>query len=205
MLLLALTLAAALLAVPVDAAPPVATPATVIYRCTSANGAVALQDEPCATGQREERREIAAFAAPVLVEDDGSTPADAAPTPAVADIGPAIAPPPSRPLAMPPPLWRCTDLNGHSRFADEFDPQPRCVPLSVLGVDLARAPPSAAGLCRMVEDQCIELGGDAACAAWQERLDAAESALRLAFSDSMAQRRAERDRAKAVIEADCRP
>lgn len=197
MLVLALMLAATSTA---------ATPAMLVYRCTSATGAVALQDEPCATGQREERREIAAFAAPVPAGDDGTTPADSAPTPVVADIGPAvIAPPPSRPLAMPPPLWRCTDLNGHSRFADEYDPQPRCVPLSVLGVDLARAPPSAAGLCRMVEDQCIELGGDAACAAWQERLDAAESALRQAFSDSMAQRRAERDRAKAVIEADCQP
>jgi hypothetical protein len=96
-------------------------------------------------------------------------------------------------------------LNGVTRLVDRYDPQPRCVPLSVLGVDLSRAPPSAATLCRTVEDNCVELGGDAACAAWQERLDAAESDLRTAFSDTMVERREARDRAKAVIDNDCRP
>lgn len=105
---------------------------------------------------------------------------------------------------LPPPLWRCTDLNGQSRLAEVDDPQPRCVPLSVLGVDLSRAPPSAATLCRTVEDDCVELRGEAACAAWEERLDAADSALRQAFSDTQAQRRRERDRAKAIVENDCR-
>jgi hypothetical protein len=185
---------------------------TVIYRCTAAGGAVALQDDPCPAGQREQRREIAAFAAPAPVAApaaDAVSTADAAPD-GGADpsmmIGPAEPEEAlSRPLSMPPPLWRCTDLNGASRFADEYDPQPRCVPLSVLGIDLSRAPPSAAGLCRTVEDECVELGGDAACAAWQERLVAAESALRHSFSSEAAMRRAERDRAKAVVEGDCRP
>jgi hypothetical protein len=201
-LMLAPSLAAATAAAP--SAPAATAPATVIYRCTTSGGAVALQDDPCPAGQREERREIAAFAAPAPTpeaEVSPDTPADPATM-----IGPA-APieSPARPLSMPPPLWRCTDLNGASRFADEYDPQPRCVPLSVLGVDLSRAPPSAAGLCRTVEDDCVELGGDAACAAWKERLVAAESALRHSFSSEAAMRRAERDRAKAVVEADCRP
>lgn len=206
-LLLAPALSGATAAAPV-AAPIPASGTTVIYRCTSAGGAVALQDDPCAPGQREERREIAAFSVPVPAP--ATTPAEAGTVAAAPErsamIGPAEpARAPARPLSMPPPIWRCTDLNGASRFADEYDPQPRCVPLSVLGVDLSRAPPSAAGLCRTVEDQCIELGGDAACAAWEERLAAAESALRHSFSSEAAMRRAERDRAKAVAEGDCRP
>lgn len=201
-----------------------AAPSTVIYRCTAPSGAVALQDDPCPPGHRQETREVAVFAPAVPAEnanasangsvDTGTTvattrapetagaaPSDAAAAPAVITAADA---PPSRPALLPPPLWRCTDLNGRSRLADVYDPQPRCVPLSVLGVDLSRAPPSAATLCRTVEDDCVELGGEAACAAWEERLDAAESALRSAFSDTQAERRRERDRAKAVVEDDCR-
>lgn len=207
-LMLAPALAGAVAPVAVPTPAPTAAP-TVIYRCTAPGGAVALQDDPCPAGQREERREIAAFAAPATVAP-AATPADDASSGEALDPATMIGPAepesaPSRPLSMPPPLWRCTDLNGASRFADEYDPQPRCVPLSVLGVDLSRAPPSAAGLCRTVEDDCVELGGDAACAAWQERLVAAESALRHSFSSEAAMRRAERDRAKAVVEGNCRP
>ena len=190
---------------PPDAA---ATPApTVVFRCTAPSGAVALQDDPCPAGHRQERREMAAFAppspapAPVVPETSAATPPPEAPPPSIQPAMPAPAPA----LLLPPPLWRCTDLNGHTRLAEAYDPQPRCVPLSVLGVDLSRAPPSAATLCRTIEDECVELGGEAACAAWQERLDAAESALRTAFSDTQAQRRRERDRAKSIIENDCRP
>ncbi|GAB3731491.1 hypothetical protein GCM10028794_07750 [Silanimonas algicola] len=179
--------------------------AGVVYRCTATDGAIALQDEPCPPGQKQERRVISAFAPP-----PPSTPA-AAPTPAGTDDDTPASPRiivgevgPSRRVAQPPPLWRCTDLNGRSRLVDDDDPQPRCVPLSVLGVDLSRAPPSAATLCRTVEDACVELSGEAACAAWEERLDAAESALRHAFSDTQAERRRERDRAKAVVDDDCR-
>ena len=194
----------ALLALPSAATPAAA--ATVLYRCTATDGAVALQDEPCPRGQKQELREIAAFAAaptpsPAPAEARLSTAPDIAPAPP--EITPGDAPPPPRSV-LPPPLWRCTDLNGQSRLAETYDPQPRCVPLSVLGVDLSRAPPSAATLCRTVEDACVELGGDAACAAWEERLADAESALRHAFSDTQAQRRRERDRARAIVENDCR-
>jgi hypothetical protein len=193
---------------------------TVIYRCTAPTGAVALQDEPCPSGHRQETREVAAFApasAPGVAAEASSTPsagtgpAAGEPADAGADLTtppPVISagePTPSRPAFLPPPLWRCTDLNGRSRLAEVYDPQPRCVPLSVLGVDLSRAPPSAATLCRTVEDDCVELSGDAACAAWEERLKSAESALRSAFSDTQAERRRERDRAKAIVDNDCRP
>ncbi|MGL6290626.1 MAG: DUF4124 domain-containing protein [Silanimonas sp.] len=199
--------------------PPMASAAasSVIYRCTAPNGAVALQDDPCPRGHRQELREVAAFA-PASVPTASTAPPNKTTTTvdgADANVGVSTGPapptitageaPPSRPAFLPPPLWRCTDLNGRSRLADAYDPQPRCVPLSVLGVDLSRAPPSAATLCRTIEDDCVELGGDAACAAWEERLNAAESALRSAFSDTQAERRRERDRAKAVIENDCRP
>lgn len=213
----------------INAPQPTPTSPSVIYRCSTPGGTVSLQDEPCAPGQREERREIASFAAPpaaVATEASATASSNAATNtvdgttgaitaadagrPAANDplISPRIEvsePMPSRPLFMPPPLWRCADLNGVTRLVDRYDPQPRCVPLSVLGVDLSRAPPSAATLCRTVEDSCVELGGDAACAAWQERLDAAESALRTAFSDTMVERREARDRAKAVVDNDCRP
>lgn len=222
-------LLAPLLACVLPAAAAERTPG-VVYRCTSPQGAVALQDAPCPAGHHSERREIAAFAppaapaeAPAEAPTQGGTGAGAAAPPASAasptaspsataadaggsppriEFGPAE-PAAPRPLSMPPPLWRCTDLNGKDRLVDAYDPQPRCVPLSVLGVDLSRAPPAAATLCRWVEDPCVELSGEAACAAWKERLDAAESALRQAFSDTAAERRRERDRARAVLESDC--
>lgn len=218
-LLAAGAVAAAAAAAPRSAAPG-APAAQVIYRCVAANGAVALQDDPCPPGQREERRELAAFTGPARapeaaaqgaqVAPEASADADrpaatATPTVPVIEIKVAEAPPrPRRPTTMPPPLWRCTDLNGASRLVDTFDPQPRCVPLSVLGVDLRGAPPAAAGLCRMVEDECVELGGDAACAAWEERLAEAVSANLHAFSDEAAERRRALERARAVVENDCR-
>ncbi len=188
---------------PVSAPQAAPAPPSVIFRCSTPGGAVSLQDEPCAPGQREERREIATFAPPPITAANAGQPA--AIDPLISPRIEAAQAAPSRPLLMPPPLWRCADLNGVTRLVDRYDPQPRCVPLSVLGVDLSRAPPSAATLCRTVEDSCVELGGDAACAAWQERLDAAESDLRTAFSDTMVERRDARDRAKAVIDNDCRP
>lgn len=209
--------ALALLAVGLHASPGAAPSATasastvgVIYRCTAADGAVALQDEPCPRGQRQALREIAPFAPPPTPSAPSPPSSDARGEPGGENASlppPGITPgdaPPSPRSVLPPPLWRCTDLNGRSRLADTYDPQPRCVPLSVLGIDLSRAPPSAATLCRTVEDACVELGGDAACAAWEERLAEAESALRSAFSDTQDQRRRERDRAKAVVENDCR-
>lgn len=221
------TLLGVLLGAATSVAPAAAAAAAapgVIYRCTAPDGAVALQDDPCPRGYAQETRTIAIFGPPgpptvapaetpaVAVDGASATsgpPADAAPASSATTVEAAsieaAATPPARPLVMPPPLWRCTDLDGASRFADAYDPRPRCVPLSVLGVDLSRAPPSAAGLCRTVEDDCVELGGDAACAAWAERLAAAESALRHAFSSEAAERRAERDRAKAVVDGDCRP
>lgn len=207
--------AMALLAFGLHASPGTTPPATasasasgVIYRCTAADGSVALQDDPCPRGQRQELREIAAFAPPAApaatapgAPETGDVPASPDRSPPQITVG---EPPPPQRSVLPPPLWRCTDLNGQSRLAEVYDPQPRCVPLSVLGVDLSRAPPSAATLCRTIEDDCVELRGEAACAAWAERLDDAESALRRAFSDTQAQRRRERDRAKAIVENDCR-
>ncbi len=201
----------------------------VIYRCTDARGAVALQDDPCPKGQKQETREIAAFvpaaapapAAPVANTTPAPSESAAAASPASqgnssATTAAAPTEPPrieagvasaaqQRPLFTPPSLWRCTTFDGISRLSERFDPNPRCIPLSVLGVDLSRAPPSAATMCRTVEDQCIELSGDAACAAWEERLAATESALRLAFSDTQAKARAERDRARDVVQGDCKP
>jgi hypothetical protein len=203
-------LASGLQALPAGATPPTASASTagVIYRCTTEDGAVALQGDPCPRGQTQELREIAAFAPPPAVAATVPSTPEAGELSANTDVPPpkitpgeALPPPRS---VLPPPLWRCTDLNGRSRLSDTYDPQPRCVPLSVLGVDLSRAPPSAATLCRTVEDDCVELRGEAACAAWEERLAEAESALRHAFSDTQSQRRRERDRAKAVVENDCR-
>ena len=212
---LALALAGAIKAVAMPpssaAASNAAAAPQVIYRCVDANGAVALQDDPCPPDQREERREVAAFAPPAAVSSapamaaEGPAAEGAMATPVIEISAAETLPPPRRPTTMPPPLWRCTDLNGESRLVDNFDPQPRCVPLSVLGVNLRNAPPAAAGLCRMVEDECVELGGDAACAAWEERLAAARSAELHAFSDNAAERRQAFERAKAVVENDCRP
>lgn len=190
------------------------TPARVLNRCTGPDGAVAVQDAPCPPGHRQETREVATMARPPLPppaahDPPPSTTVDVAPAPMALDtdadaprIEAGTAAPPPRSV-LPPPLWRCTDLNNATRLVDHWDPQPRCVPLSVLGVDLSRAPPAAATLCQTVTDDCVELRGEAACAAWEERLAAAEAALRTAFSDTQAARRADYERAKAVVEDDC--
>ena len=204
---------------PVGAASRSPSASTVIYRCTAADGAVALQDEPCPRGQRQETREIAAFApprpGPAPAASASAAEAVAPPAPPANDAVPrtdegpmiTLAEAPASParLFLPPPLWRCTSPEGASRLSEVDDPQPRCVPLSMLGVDLSRAPPAAASLCRTIEDDCVELGGEAACAAWRERLASAESALLHAFSDDALARRAERERARAIVEGDCRP
>ncbi len=191
----ALVLALAFAANGVAAATP-SSPARILHRCTGPDGAVAVQDAPCPPGHRQETREIATMAAPPATPMEGEAPTEAP------RIEAGTAPPPPRSV-LPPPLWRCTDLNDATRLVDHWDPQPRCVPLSVLGVDLSRAPPAAATLCQTVTDDCVELRGEAACAAWEERLEAAEAALRTAFSDTQAARRAEFERAKAVVENDC--
>ena len=189
-----------------SAVPPApAATATVIYRCVTGSDAVTLQDAPCPKGQREERREIAAFAtpgSPPTPSPADALPPDAEAAPAAPRIEEGVAQAPQR-AVDPPPIWRCTNLNGESRLSDAFDPTPRCVPLSVLGIDLSRAPPAAATLCQTVEDSCVELRGDAACAAWEERRSAAESALLRAFSDTAAERRAELQRAQDVLVNDC--
>lgn len=95
-----------------------------VYRCTDANGRVALRDSPCADGATQEVRNM-------LRPVDGTPlpPRPAEPTSA------AIDPPPTQVIVLrpPQPMYRCVRPDGSSYTSDSSEGNPRWVPLWTLG------------------------------------------------------------------------
>lgn len=187
----AAALAALGLAVAALAVPPLAARDVVIYRCTGADGAVTLQNgRPCAKGQREQRRVLAAPAPP-------ATP-PASPVPAAVSPPPSIAPMPGAAARRPevvdeavptiemgrapaPPVFACRTWDGQRYFGDTDRPAPRCAPLQAVGLD--RRTPSAAQACEMRLDSCEPVLDAARCEAWASRLRDVEA--RASFGDAV--------------------
>lgn len=102
-----------------------------IYRCTDADGRVALRDTPCPTGHEQKVRTM-------------QRPKDA-PTPTVVvPPEPEAAPPPApQPvervvvLRTPQPMYECTTPDGDSYTSDTAAGNPRWVPLWTLGYPTA--------------------------------------------------------------------
>lgn len=106
---------------------PAAAEVLTIYRCTSADGAVSLQDTPCRADAEQTRRQV-------LRRLDSPSP-----TP-TAELSPAVeVPPPADDAASgrppPPPLWLCVDFDGSQRESGDGEPRGRYVPLWVVGRD----------------------------------------------------------------------
>jgi hypothetical protein len=109
------------------APPAAAEPAATVrlYRCVSSNGAIALQDAPCASGEQQ-----------VL---DMQRPKD--PTPRTAPVtvqAPASATPPrqvQRGIAQQPPrpMYECVSPDGERYSSDTAEGNPRWVPIWVHG------------------------------------------------------------------------
>lgn len=185
------------LAIFLFAVGPAATQDLTVYRCQDAGGGVTLQDEPCAAGQAQSERRMV-------------RPQDPAPRPAAdpADDEPApvalAGPPPGPPMPYPPPpLFQCTDYDGEVRFSENYDPDTRCVPLSVLGYDV-RGSAQGAASCRWVSESCLLLDDDTACGQFKARLKVARSNALHAFSDTAAFRKSEAIRLERIVDESCR-
>ena len=165
-----------------------------VYRCTDAQGRVTLQDAPCPAGQAQERRSMQ------RPKDPPPRPVPAKPAPAAPE--PAAPLPGPEPVARtsPPPLWRCTAWDGEVRYSENYDSNPRCVPLAVLGYDAG----AFGATCRWVEDSCVRLSDAAACEQYARKLEQAESDALHAFSDTQAYRDSEVQRLKQIVRGSCR-
>ena len=178
---------------------PPASPAetVVVHRCTDAKGRVTLQDEPCPKGSQSESREMTrpkdppkSRPVPVL-----ATPIDALPD--------EPAPMFRRELIPPPPMYRCTSYDGIERFSESYDPNPRCEPLVLYYPYPNNLTPAQALSCRWVEDSCVRLSDNAACARWIQMRKDAVSALTRSFSDTAAYRKSELERLNQITEESC--
>jgi len=167
----------------------------VVYRCEDDQGRVTLQDAACPAGQRQQTRHLqrpqapptttTATAAATATEPPPETPAPAAP---------------AAPRPSPPPLWQCTAWDGDVRYSENYDPNPRCVPLAVLGYEAGAWGAS----CRWVEDSCVRLDDAAACAVYEDKFEQAESDALHAFSDTAAYRKSEVKRFRQILDGACR-
>ena len=167
-----------------------------VYRCQDDKGRVTLQDEPCPAGQRQTTRGM------IRPQDPPPRLAAAAQDAPEPPAQPAPGPAPAR-LLPPPPLFQCTDYDGAVRYAEDYNPDTRCVPLAVLGYDL-RGSPQAAAACRWVTESCLRLDDPSACDQFEARLKQARSDALHAFSDTAAYRRSEVTRLERIVRESCR-
>lgn len=110
------------------AATPLAAPAAdiTVYRCTDAQGRLALRDTPCAKGDRQETRE--------LVRPKDPPPRPTPPPAPVAVATPPPAPPPQViVLTTPRPMYECVTPDGERYTSETSEGNPRWVPYWTLG------------------------------------------------------------------------
>lgn len=202
------------------AGPLAAAAGQTVYRCVGSDGRVSLQDRPCQNAEETGRRWVRS-------EPDSLPP----PRPAESAASEqAVEPPPRRvEISDPPPLWRCVDLDGRERLAEQDQRRGRWVPAWVVGAD-PRAPPqlfgevgrrpppppqrqpglpagaslSLPGPMVYVEDRCWPLTGAAACSGWRQLRDQAERAALHAGGGERAPLHAERDRIHQLLARSCR-
>lgn len=144
---------------------------TVIYRCTAADGSVALQSMPCPAGSRSEVRRLSADYAPPALSLPPSPLPEPAPTPSPATPEHTAAPAASstasgrtKPLPLPV-LHHCQPRSGTAYYTDRLEETVRCVPMRVTGLD--GNPATAAGqACEVQRDRCQSVPEADACHAW---------------------------------------
>lgn len=176
--------------------------AITIYRCVDDKGAVSLQDDPCPSGHRQDRRDMTRpVDAPTPV-----APKPAAPVPVEAE--PAAPAPPPAPVQIerpaPPPMYLCTSYDGIVRESEVYDPNPRCEPIVLYNPHAGELPPEWQKACRWVEDSCVRLSDAEACVRFKKKQREARSAALHAFSDTAAYRKSELRRLTGIVEDSCR-
>ena len=160
---------------------------TVIYRCTAADGSIALQSMPCPASSRSEVRRLSADYAPPALSLPPSPLPEPAPTHSPATPEHTAAPAASstasgraKPLPLPV-LHHCQPRSGTAYYTDRLEETVRCVPMRVTGLD--GNPATAAGqACEVQRDRCQSVPEADACHAWglylkqsQERFASAPS------------------------------
>lgn len=179
----------------------------VFYRCTDAQGALTLQNMPCAKGMRQEKKLMQGVnSAPAYVP--AAAPAPAVP-PAASAVAPGTAPPASiaappaasadAPRLPPPPLYQCSTRDRDSYVSEDAEPASRCLPLKTVGLD-GSAARAAGSACEVVRDSCARVPDGAACEAWKKYAAEAESHWRFAVPEHAEQRRQEYQRRQRVVE-----
>ena len=189
-----------------------AADAASIYRCVGADGVIRFQDQACRSNENSRRIELP-DASPAEANVVPRVEAKVPPAPANVDVATQRVPE-SEPAVT---ATLCTREDGSRYLGDSGHGEQRAVPLGVLGIprdSLAEAyggrdgiGVSAPGLreapvdhsrhgrigalLAWVEDPCVQINKSQLCEFLGTRIDEAELALRLAFSDSQAQRRNE--------------
>lgn len=184
----------AILLIPVG---PLAAQEITVYRCQDAQGRLTLQDAPCPAGSTQDTRRMQRPQDPPPKPTAPPAPPAATPAPPEPEPEPGPPPPPRRP---PPTLYQCTAYDGAVRYSENYDPNPRCIPLAVLGYD---AGPWGA-TCRWVEDSCVRLDDASACLVYADKFEQAKSDALHAFSDTAAYRKSEVARLRQILDDGCR-
>ena len=176
------------------------TSQVTVHRCTDPQGNVTLQDEPCPKGSQDEPRTMVRPKDPPI--KTASTRVIQAP-PALDLFAEQQRQQPQRELVPPPPMYYCTSYDGIERYSESYVPNPRCEPLVLYWPYPNTLTPSQALGCRWVEDSCVRLSDDAACARWREQRKAAFSDLQRSFSDTAAYRKSELARLTQITDESC--
>ena len=171
-----------------------------VYKCTTPQGDVAFQDQPCPTGATQTQ---------VWLSDAPAQAATATPAPPAADTNPPPTPPIAKPLAPLPPLWVCASADDGSRyFSRNGNPPVRYVPLGVLGypgqslsqaygpggigvsapgmrqIPIDHSPGAAiAGGYTPLQDRCVRASREQTCGWLQKQYDEITHKLHNAFKD----------------------
>jgi hypothetical protein len=188
-------------------AGPAAAQDIVIYRCTDAQGNLAVQNQPCPKGTRQEKRTMQTPAAAPLPPAPTPVAPPPAPSPvpdAAAEVKTEQAPPVAPPVAVekpaPPALYDCRRRDDTRYLTQDLANSSYCVPMQVTGLD--GNPLTGAGeACEVVKDTCDAVADDQLCAAWQQRLDEAETHWRFATPEHAATLQQEYARVRDLIAA----
>ena len=172
-------------------AAPTAAQDIAIYRCTAADGALTVQNQPCPKGMRQEKKLMQTPRAQPL-PPALSAPAPA-PPPAPAAATPQEEPPPGAPPVevedkpAPPPLYDCKRRDETHYLTEDLQSARYCVPMQVTGLD--GNPRTGAGeACEVINDSCAPVPDDQLCAAWHRQVEEAENHWRFATTEHVAER-----------------
>jgi len=173
-----------------------------IYRCTDAQGALTVQNQPCAKGMQQQKKLM-------QVPQSQPLPVMKAPTPpvvpalvAMPDDSPA-APAPAKAAEKiekpaPPPLYACRRRDQTQYLAETLTDTEYCLPMQVVGLD--GNPATGAGqACEVIRDNCEPVPDVDLCDAWRRQLGEAEDHFRFATAEHADERQREYARIRDLV------